>query len=223
MIESVEKESIQDDISTKQRILTCAVNLFAKKGFTETTIRELAVAAGLKGGSIYNHFPSKNAILEYILDDYSAHNSGTFNKETAIAKLRKNSTTDGVMDCLNLSFPEGRRDYYLKVLCVLLQEQYRNPVIQDFVCNRIILQNERDIREILQILKDLNVIRQDTDSDPWVKAYSGLLYAFSGRRMLGIGDNSPDFSGMGMNDILKYFIDLMLTTCACEALGSSGN
>ena len=209
---SAEEGFPSEEISTKQKIIICAVKLFARKGYTETTIRELADAAGLKGASIYNHFPSKNAILEYILEDYSAYNSSMFNEEAARAKLKENPTTDGIMDCLTLSFPEDMTDYYLKVLCVLLQEQYRNPLIHDFVSNEVILGGERVIKMVFKTLKDLKVIHQDADIDPWAKIHSSLLYTFSSRMHLGIGDTSPDFIGMGMMDLLRFQINLLLTT-----------
>ena len=217
----------QDKISTRQKILDCAVNLFASKGYTETSIRELAAAVGLKGGSIYSHFPSKQAILDYILEDYSALNSDTFNAEAASSTLREHPTADGVLACLRLSFPEGRDEYYLKVLCVILQEQHRNPDIRDFVSKRVILNAEHDISAVLQMLKDMNIIRQDANIDFWMKTSSSLLYAFASRRMLGIGDNSPsipgmesagatNFSGMGMVDLLRYLFDMLLETCGVK-------
>jgi len=217
MTKTIKHESAHDGISTKQKIVTCAVNLFAMKGYTETTIRELADAVGVKGASIYNHFPSKNAILEYIMADYVVFISGTFDKDVAFAKLRENPTADGIMGCFNLHFPEGTTDYYLKVICVFLQEQYRNPVIHDFVASQHILQAEHDAKAIFLILKELNVIREDTDIDPWVKTLSSLLYTFSSRMALGMGDASPDFSGKGLVELFRFHIDLMLSICAVKA------
>ena len=206
-------DSGQDKISTRQKILDCAVSLFAAKGYTETSIRELAAAVGLRGGSIYSHFPSKQAILEYILEDYSEWNSNTFNAEAAFSTLMENPTADGILACMRLSFPEGRDEYYLKVLCVVLQEQHRNPDIRDFVSRRVIMNAEQDIGAIIQMLKDMKIIRRDADIDFWVKTSSSLLYAFASRRMLGIGDDSPNLSGMGMVDLLRYLFDMLFETC----------
>ena len=211
---SARKESSQNEVSTKEKILTCAVNLFAKKGYTETTIRELADAAGLKGASIYNHFPSKNAILEHILKDYLKNNANVFDKESIYAKLSKDPTANGIINCLTLAFPEGMSERYLKVLCVLLQEQHRNPLIQDFMANHIILSGENYIKSIFQILKDLKILRHDVDLDPWAKIHSSLLYAFSSRMLLGIGDASSDFSGMGMVDLIRFQFSMLLKISA---------
>lgn len=48
---------------TRQRILTAALDLFREKGFWETTMREIAVAAGMATGAAYYYFDSKDAIV----------------------------------------------------------------------------------------------------------------------------------------------------------------
>jgi hypothetical protein len=75
---------------------------------------------------------------------------------------------------------------------------------------RFILLIELNVKEIIDVLKDLNILRPDTDPDFWVKTCSGIIYSFASRMMLGIGDNSPDFSGMGMLELLRYGFDMML-------------
>lgn len=199
--------------NSKQRILVCAAELFAEKGFTETSIRDLAAAVGMKGASIYNHFPSKNAILTYMLEDYSAYNKDIFKDKNISSILRKNPTTDGVLACFHLALPEERAEYYLKILCVLLQEQFRNPIVREYVAEQFILRTELNTKRIIDVLKELGVIRQDTDPDYWMKIASSLFYSFATRFMLGIGDNAPDFHGMDLVEILRYTFDLMFAQC----------
>jgi len=47
---------------TRQRILATAAELFADKGFEESTTREIAQAAGLATGTMFNYFPSKETM-----------------------------------------------------------------------------------------------------------------------------------------------------------------
>jgi len=198
------------EMSTKQKILTCAVDLFAEKGYTETTVRELAEAAGLRGGSIYNHFPSKSAILEYILEDYSLINTDIFADRDIWGILRENPNSDGVLTCLQLYFPPGRQEYYIKVLCVLLQEQLRNPIVRAYMGNEYILRAESNTNVIVNALKELKVIRGDADPDYWMKIVSSLFYTFASRMMLGIGDSEPGFAGRGMIDMLRQTFDYLI-------------
>lgn len=49
--------------ATAARILDAALELFRTKGFDETTMRDIAMAAGMATGAAYHHFPSKNAMV----------------------------------------------------------------------------------------------------------------------------------------------------------------
>lgn len=65
----------------KLAIVKAALPLFARKGFAETTTKELAKAAGVSEPLLYKHFPSKEAL--YIeIQDFSC--KGT---ETVVQKL----------------------------------------------------------------------------------------------------------------------------------------
>lgn len=48
--------------------MRAALGVFAEKGFHAATIRDVARAAGLADGTIYNHFENKPALLLGILD-----------------------------------------------------------------------------------------------------------------------------------------------------------
>lgn len=54
-------------VSRKDIILREAARLFYEKGFNATTLRELAKYSGIKGGTIYHHFDSKQEILYQIM------------------------------------------------------------------------------------------------------------------------------------------------------------
>ena len=48
---------------TRKRIIICAMDLFNKQGFEQTTVEQIAEAADIAKGTIYNHFPVKEAII----------------------------------------------------------------------------------------------------------------------------------------------------------------
>ena len=54
--------------ATRDLILAHAARLFRHQGYAATTLRQIADAAGIKAGSIYYHFDSKDAILGVVLD-----------------------------------------------------------------------------------------------------------------------------------------------------------
>jgi len=57
-----------DGPATRERVLLEAARLFRHHGYAATTLREVADAAGVKAGSIYYHFESKEQILGEVLD-----------------------------------------------------------------------------------------------------------------------------------------------------------
>ena len=202
-------KNCQDDNPTKLKILNCAITLFAAKGFTETSMREIALDVGIKTASLYYYFPSKNALLKYVLDDYVGYVGNIFRGKNIYSRLHTDPTPDGIMSCLTLAYPEEKKEYYLKILSVTLQEQYRNPIIRDFVTRQMILSHEIVVKNITDTLKELNIICQDADLDFWIKASSSILYTYASRMLLGIGDTAPEFNGMGMVKLLKFLFELL--------------
>ena len=57
---------------TKQRILDEALKLFSAKGYDSVSVGEIAKAVGIKASSLYNHFPSKQAIFDVIVESTAA-------------------------------------------------------------------------------------------------------------------------------------------------------
>ncbi|RBW68770.1 TetR/AcrR family transcriptional regulator [Bacillus taeanensis] len=55
----------------KKAIVETAINLFAQKGFSSTSVQEIASEAGISKGAFYLHFKSKDALLLAILNYYS--------------------------------------------------------------------------------------------------------------------------------------------------------
>lgn len=59
--------SPQDD-ATFAAILDAAVRVFGARGYHGTSVRDIAEAAGVSPGSLYNHFASKHDLLVVILE-----------------------------------------------------------------------------------------------------------------------------------------------------------
>ncbi|UXA07304.1 TetR/AcrR family transcriptional regulator [Mycobacterium sp. SMC-2] len=53
-----------DGEQTRARIITAAMRCVAEKGYSRTTIREIARAADMTSGSLYHYFPNKSELLD---------------------------------------------------------------------------------------------------------------------------------------------------------------
>ncbi len=58
--------------NTKEKILQKALDLFVIKGYSGSSIRDIAKEVGIRESGIYNHFSSKQAILEAIIEKLSS-------------------------------------------------------------------------------------------------------------------------------------------------------
>ena len=68
--------------NTKEKIFEVSIDLFSQYGYDGVSIRQIAKEVGIKESSIYNHYPSK----ESILDDRNAKGGSSFN--AILSKLR---------------------------------------------------------------------------------------------------------------------------------------
>ncbi|MFY7948329.1 MAG: TetR/AcrR family transcriptional regulator [Gemmatimonas sp.] len=53
---------------TKERLRTSALDLIADRGMAALSVRSLCRAVGIRESSFYAHFPSKEALLEDLLE-----------------------------------------------------------------------------------------------------------------------------------------------------------
>jgi AcrR family transcriptional regulator len=57
---------------TRQRLLQAAAAEFAREGYVGANINRISQAAGFAKGTIYNHFPSKRALMLALIDSIAA-------------------------------------------------------------------------------------------------------------------------------------------------------
>src|ERR1700687_1403225 len=103
----------------RQRLFRCAVDLFARKSFTETTVRDITTAADVVKGTFFNYFPSKDHLL-------SAFGEIQVANLEAAAKAARHSTVP-------------MRTFLHALALRMLGEPTRNPALM-----RIVLQGNLD-------------------------------------------------------------------------------
>jgi AcrR family transcriptional regulator len=57
---------------TRQLLFDIAIKLMAERGYTATTLRDVASEAGVSPGLLYRYFPSKQSVVLALYDDLSA-------------------------------------------------------------------------------------------------------------------------------------------------------
>lgn len=61
-----------DGEETKKRIVLKATQLFVQKGYAAVTMNEVCIASNVSKGSLYHHFPSKDELFLYVVEEDTA-------------------------------------------------------------------------------------------------------------------------------------------------------
>ena len=114
-------------MSTKDRILEAAIDLFAEKGFGEVSIREITRAVGIKESSLYNHFASKQQLLDEIFDYLKRHYDAMTIPEESVAERMAGITAEELVDLSLKSFQAYLGNpKFLKIWRILSIERFTN-------------------------------------------------------------------------------------------------
>lgn len=125
------------DITTREKIIDAAIDLFSKKGFEAASMREISEAVGIKKSSIYSHFKGKDEILETILKHFiselgkTSYYSG--NQSELIDQVLRASGPEGLMDMTWKKFNESMEIPRIqKIWRMISIEICRNAMIRSF-------------------------------------------------------------------------------------------
>ena len=92
----------------KDTILQFARHLFATKGYAETTMDDIAQAAKMQKASLYHYFPSKQQLLQEMMDMEVERNAYGRQLDSRIAKLHPQGM-EGDLEAVFIRAPIIRR------------------------------------------------------------------------------------------------------------------
>jgi AcrR family transcriptional regulator len=81
----------------KDKILQAALTLFQKKGFAQTTTKELAAQAGVAEGTIYNYFATKEDLALYFYEKEIEQVMSQYQKDKTLQKAPLNEKLFGLI------------------------------------------------------------------------------------------------------------------------------
>jgi AcrR family transcriptional regulator len=102
-----EAERNQVRSETRQRLLDAATAEFAREGYSGANINRISKAAGFAKGTIYNYFPSKRALMLFLVDEIAASHhrfvaEQVWQEEDPVRRLQRffEAGVDWIVDCL---------------------------------------------------------------------------------------------------------------------------
>jgi AcrR family transcriptional regulator len=143
---------------TKAVILARALELFASKGYKETTVRDIAAAVGLRQGALYNHFDNKDAILTALVDQLMSSAIVTIFEEKEPAELYKRGKAllANIATTFKLLSFDGKNEALFKLM---MQEMYKNSTVRDLYHEYFYQQNIKKLSAIFFLMMQEEMIR----------------------------------------------------------------
>jgi len=109
---------------TKEQILVEGTVLFAKKGYAAVSMRDLADAIGIKPASLYNHFESKEALWEAVLEQ--AYDLYTLYFRQLGEAIDQADTFQEVLELIFLEPKKWANEFTCYAFSVVQSEQFRD-------------------------------------------------------------------------------------------------
>ncbi len=180
--------------ATRQRILDEALALFSARGYDSVSVGEIAKAVGIKAPSLYNHFPSKRAIFDAIVDATAAqyeadtdkidiHVQNVTQDIPAFTEITADALFEKVRQIFLYSLHDENISRFRRMMTI---EQFRSPELAALYSRRYV---ERVLDYHAGIFRALIAAGEIQAEDPDTLA---MLYVAPVLTLIGVCDRQPE-------------------------------
>ena len=179
---------------TKRRILDKALELFSTQGYDSVSVGEIAKAVGIKAPSLYNHFTSKQAIFDAIVEATAAqYERDTDRIDIHVQDAERDIpvfteiTAEGLFEKVHQIFEYSLRNESIsRFRRMMTIEQFRSPELAALYSQRYV---DRVLHYHAGLFRDLIAAGKVRAEDPDTLA---LLYVAPVLTLIGICDRQPE-------------------------------
>ena len=182
---------------TKQKILDKALELFSTQGYDSVSVGELAKAVGIKAPSLYNHFPSKQAIFDAIMESTAAqyeadtdqiniHVQNVAQDISVFTGITVDALFEKVRQIFEYTLHNETIHNFRRMMTI---EQFRSPELAALYSKRYV---ERMIDYHAGIFRALITVGEIPAEDPDTLA---MMYVAPVLMLIGVCDRQPEREG----------------------------
>jgi AcrR family transcriptional regulator len=213
MAENRVETLFQDEstLTTSEKILDVAIDLISKEGFDAVSIREIAKTVGIRESSIYNHFRSKDEILDTIIDYLVVELARASAPALDIEAQLEEVGVEKYMEIGSKAFMERiMNPRVTKMWRVLSIELYHNEKIKDFFIQTMLKAPLDGWEQIFGKMIEKKLIKP---YDPRMLArefFSFGIYLYFVQFLLKYDENSRSFDDKALKELddhIKFFIE----------------
>ncbi len=182
---------------TKERILSAALEMFSKKGYEGTNIRELTASLGLVKSGVYKHFESKEAIWNALLDRMIAYYGARFGSSGHLPPVPDSpeALLEMTMRLVHLTVNDESIVMTRKLLSI---EQYRDERARELASKHFLTGLVDMFTPIFAGMMEKGLLRAD---DPAMLAFA---YTAPISALIHLCDREPDKKAEAMEKIEAF-------------------
>ena len=170
------KNENKPEKTTKERIFDASIDLFSQKGFNAVSVRKIAREVGIRESSIYNHYQSKDAILDSIFQYFKQELIKMRPSEVRNLEDHENITPEVFRQRANLTLNLFRNPKMEKLFRIISSEQFRDERARTIVIQYLLQEPYSFSKNILKIMVKNEIIAK---IDPDIKAMEFQYTIFS--------------------------------------------
>lgn len=195
-------------MSTKDKILCVAINLFSQKGYSGVSIREITREVGIKESSLYNHFKSKDEIITTIFEYFRNEFAKTLPPIEKLEQILVNSSIEEF-------FEQGFENFKMhidnptneKLWRVLYIEHFRNPLAREIFLNDIIKKTLGFLEIVFERLISQGKIRPLSPSLLAAEYQYPIFSMITEYNMLRFDQKNTDAIEKRMKEHVNFFLE----------------
>ena len=191
---------------TKQKILDKALELFSAQDYDSVSVGQIAKAVGIKAPSLYNHFPSKQAIFDAIVastaaqyeadtDQINIHVQNAAQDIPAFTEITADALFEKVRQIFEYSLHDNTISRFRRMMTL---EQFRSPELAALYSRRYV---ERVLAYHAGIFRALIAAGEITAEDPNALA---MLYVSPVLTLIGICDRQPERANECLDQLKRH-------------------
>lgn len=197
---------------TKQEIFETALELFGEKSYRAVSMREIAHVVGIKESSIYNHYKSKEEILDSIFREFKkCMNRNYFTKREIEEYIKKDSPRELLWRFV-LIFPDEKLEFMMRTYRIIFTRQFIDPRAREYTVNTTIRRVSRGLEYALNRLMHYGKIPL-LDTKQFSRIWADSLFAEFMKIIYVFNENREEYSEAREEyfNCAEYLIDVAIS------------
>lgn len=156
---------------TEQRILQVALRLIVRKGYHETTIKDITSKLGLTKSAPYSHFKSKGELVIRLIDEYEKE---YIDELIRIMKQDPGDVIEKLHRFISFNSKFGMEKPELAIFLIYVSNELRGKAEFEPALERVERKQEKALRELFRLGIRQGILKKELDPDVLAMVFTAI-------------------------------------------------